>query len=215
MSFFPKGLETLLQDIVPPNDAITSPHVPTTDVPFIAGKGFIYKKDLNKKIVRVWLFGQILPVEKYYPLIVLFHTISKEYTVHMYINSPGGSISAACIILSAMERCQAPIVTHNVGIAYSCGSLILAFGNKIHVEPNSVTMFHNAAAFNNDSVHRLLAQTQHTITIVGDLFLRMQDRGLITSEEIDGIVKRGDEYFISGEDMRKRIVESNLWYEGA
>ncbi len=171
--------------------------------------------DLNDetKILRIWLIGSIYNVNDYIHMITLLYQISNEYTVYMYINSPGGSITTASHIINAMERCRANVITFNVGIAASCGSLIMSFGDRIHVDENTTTMFHNAACGNFDSAHRLLNQTNHIINSASQLFDKMRQRGIITEDELTGIVANGEEFYIDSGEMTKRLKANNIWHE--
>jgi ATP-dependent Clp protease protease subunit len=51
-----------------------------------------------------------------------------ERDIHLYINSPGGSLTAAFSIYDAMQSIQSNVVTVCTGMAASGGSLLLASG---------------------------------------------------------------------------------------
>jgi ATP-dependent Clp protease protease subunit len=67
-----------------------------------------------------------------------------ENDVHMYINSPGGSLSAALAIYDAMRFVGPDVATTCFGIAMSGGSLILAGGaeGKRSALPNARILIH-------------------------------------------------------------------------
>jgi ATP-dependent Clp protease protease subunit len=67
-----------------------------------------------------------------------------EKDVHMYINSPGGSLSAALAIYDAMRFVGPDVATTCFGIAMSGGSLILAGGadGKRAALPNARILIH-------------------------------------------------------------------------
>ena len=50
--------------------------------------------------------------------------------IHLYINSPGGSISAGLAIYDTMQYLRCDVSTYNVGMAASMGALILCGGTK-------------------------------------------------------------------------------------
>ena len=50
--------------------------------------------------------------------------------IQMYINSPGGSVTAGLAIVDAIHRCRCDVVTIATGMAASMGALILACGTK-------------------------------------------------------------------------------------
>lgn len=64
--------------------------------------------------------------------------------IHMYINSPGGVVSAGLGIYDVMQYVQPPIATWCVGQACSMASLLLAAGAPgwRHCLPNSRVMIH-------------------------------------------------------------------------
>jgi ATP-dependent Clp protease protease subunit len=53
-----------------------------------------------------------------------------EKEIHLYINSPGGSISAGLGIYDIMQYVSCPVSTLVTGMAASMGSLLLAAGTK-------------------------------------------------------------------------------------
>ena len=55
---------------------------------------------------------------------------SAKKPIHMYINSPGGSVTAGLAIYDTMQYVLPPISTWCVGQACSMGSLLLAAGTK-------------------------------------------------------------------------------------
>ncbi|KAL0065670.1 hypothetical protein AAF712_007311 [Marasmius tenuissimus] len=64
--------------------------------------------------------------------------------IHLYINSPGGSVTAGLAIYDTMQYVSAPIHTYCIGQAASMGSLLLAAGErgKRHCLPNASIMIH-------------------------------------------------------------------------
>ena len=64
--------------------------------------------------------------------------------IHVYINSPGGSISAGLAIYDTMQYLRCAVATYNVGLAASMSALILCGGTKgkRYLLPNSRTLLH-------------------------------------------------------------------------
>ncbi|MBO5940737.1 MAG: ATP-dependent Clp endopeptidase proteolytic subunit ClpP [Kiritimatiellae bacterium] len=67
-----------------------------------------------------------------------------EKEISMYINSPGGSVTAGLAILDTMRMLKCPVATYCVGQAASMGAILLAAGEKgrRHALPNSRIMIH-------------------------------------------------------------------------
>ncbi|NLF30753.1 MAG: ATP-dependent Clp protease proteolytic subunit [Planctomycetes bacterium] len=64
--------------------------------------------------------------------------------VHLYINSPGGSVSAGLAILDTMNFIRCDVATYCVGMAASMGAVLLGGGTrgKRHVLRNSRVLIH-------------------------------------------------------------------------
>ncbi len=64
--------------------------------------------------------------------------------IHLYINSPGGSVTAGMAIYDTMQFISCDVATYCVGQAASMGALLLAAGakSKRFVLPNSRIMIH-------------------------------------------------------------------------
>ncbi|EJD55012.1 hypothetical protein AURDEDRAFT_77891 [Auricularia subglabra TFB-10046 SS5] len=64
--------------------------------------------------------------------------------IHLYINSPGGLVTAGMAIYDTMQYISAPVHTYCIGQAASMGSLLLAAGapGKRHTLPNARIMIH-------------------------------------------------------------------------
>jgi len=67
-----------------------------------------------------------------------------ERDIHMYINSPGGSVSAGLAIYDTMQYLKSPVNTSCMGLAASMGSFLLAAGRpgKRSALPHARIMIH-------------------------------------------------------------------------
>jgi ATP-dependent Clp protease protease subunit len=64
--------------------------------------------------------------------------------IHMYVNSPGGSVSSGLAIYDTMQVIRPDVATYCVGLAASMGSMLLMAGakGKRYVLPNSRVLLH-------------------------------------------------------------------------
>ena len=93
-----------------------------------------------------------------------------EKDIYMYINSPGGSVSAGLAIYDTMNFVNADVQTIVMGMAASMGAFLLASGTKgkRFVLPNSMVLIHQPLGG---------AQGQQTeIAIVADFMLKTRKR---------------------------------------
>jgi ATP-dependent Clp protease protease subunit len=68
--------------------------------------------------------------------------------IHLYINSPGGSVSAGMAIYDTMQFITCDVATYCVGQAASMGAVLLTAGaaGKRHALPNARIMIHQPLA---------------------------------------------------------------------
>jgi ATP-dependent Clp protease protease subunit len=69
---------------------------------------------------------------------------NRNQEIHMYINCPGGSVTATLAIYDTMQFLECPISTYCMGLAASGAAIILAAGTKgkRYALPNSKIMCH-------------------------------------------------------------------------
>ena len=76
--------------------------------------------------------------------LILLQSQDPKAEIHMYINSPGGSVSAGMAIYDTMQFISAPVSTYCVGLAASMGAALLTAGaaGKRFALPNAEIMIH-------------------------------------------------------------------------
>jgi len=123
-----------------------------------------------------------------------------EKDISIYINSPGGSITAGLAILDTMRVVQPDIVTYCVGQAASMAAVLLACGakGKRYSLPHSRILIHQPSMTG-------LAGQATDIEIYAREILRMRDtlNGIIaeaTGQPIDRIERDVDRDYILGPD---------------
>jgi ATP-dependent Clp protease protease subunit len=78
--------------------------------------------------------------------------------IHLYVNSPGGSISAGLAIYDTMQFVTCDVATYCIGQAASMGAVLLTAGahGKRHALPNSRIMIHQPLAGVEGSAEEIL-----------------------------------------------------------
>ncbi|MDB2590607.1 ATP-dependent Clp endopeptidase proteolytic subunit ClpP [Candidatus Thioglobus sp.] len=104
----------------------------------------IYSRLLKERII--FLVG---PVEDYMANVVVAQMLfleseNPEKDIHLYINSPGGSVTAGLAIYDTMQFIKPDISTLCIGQAASMGALLLTAGakDKRFALPNARMMIH-------------------------------------------------------------------------
>lgn len=99
-------------------------------------------------------------------LLFLDHQDS-EKDIKIYINSPGGSVTAGLAIYDTMRHVKAPVSTICVGIAGSMGAVLLAGGDdgKRLALPNSEVMLHQVMGGAKGQAVEIEITAQHIMNI--------------------------------------------------
>ncbi len=90
----------------------------------------IYSRLLNDRIV--FLGG---PIDDHSANLIVAQLLflgsqNKEKPINLYVNSPGGSVTAGMAVLDTMNHVKAPVATVCVGLAASAAAVILSAGEK-------------------------------------------------------------------------------------
>ncbi|MDR2704456.1 MAG: ATP-dependent Clp endopeptidase proteolytic subunit ClpP [Planctomycetaceae bacterium] len=76
--------------------------------------------------------------------LLFLHSDDSSADIHLYINSPGGSVTAGLAIYDTMQYINCPVATYCIGQAASMGALLLTAGTngKRFALPNARIMIH-------------------------------------------------------------------------
>ncbi|MBQ9862009.1 MAG: ATP-dependent Clp protease proteolytic subunit, partial [Clostridia bacterium] len=135
--------------------------------------------------------------------------------IHLYINSPGGSISAGMAIYDTMQFIKCDVSTICIGMAASMGSFLLAAGakGKRLALPNSEIMIHQPLGGAKGQASDIKIQAEHI------LFIRNRMNTLLsemTGQPLDVIEKDTDrDNWMTAEDAVKyglidKVIEKRI-----
>lgn len=130
----------------------------------------IFSRLLNDRIV--FLGEEVTDVSANLVIAQLLHLESQdsEKDISLYINSPGGSVTAGLAILDTMNYIKCDVSTICLGECASMGAVLLSAGakGKRYCLPNSMVLIHQPSGG---------AQGQQTeIQIVADFMRKTRDR---------------------------------------
>ena len=94
-----------------------------------------------------------------------------ERDIYLYINSPGGVVTAGLAIYDTMQYLKAPVSTICVGQAASMGAVLLAAGTKgkRYALPNSRIMIHQGSGGFRGNTPDVMIQVKELETLVDKL----------------------------------------------
>ena len=123
--------------------------------------------------------------------------------IHLYINSPGGSITAGMAIYDTMQYIKCDVSTICIGMAASMGSFLLAAGpkGKRLALPNSEIMIHQPLGGAKGQASDIKIQADHILFIrnrMNRLYAEMTGQPL---ENIERDTERDN--YMTAEDAQK------------
>jgi ATP-dependent Clp protease protease subunit len=138
-----------------------------------------------------------------------------ERDIHIYINSPGGVVSAGMAIYDTMQFLKSPVNTNCMGLAASMGSFLLAAGRpgKRSALPHSRIMIHQPSGGTQGSASDIEIQAKEILYLratMNELFSKHTGRPL---EQIERDMDR--DRFMSAEEARDYgLIDNVLNYRG-
>lgn len=128
--------------------------------------------------------------------------------IHLYINSPGGSISAGMAIYDTMQYIKCDVSTICIGLAASMGSFLLAAGakGKRLALPNSEIMIHQPLGDAKGQASDIKIQADHIVYIRNRMNRMLSE---MTGQPID-VIERDtdrDNWMCADDAVRYGIVD--------
>jgi ATP-dependent Clp protease protease subunit len=170
----------------------------------------IYSRLLKERIV--FLGGPIVdPVANTIIAQLLFlESEDPKKDINLYINSPGGSVSATLAIYDTIQHVKPDVSTFCVGIAASGGAVILAAGKKgkRHILPNSEVMIHQVIGAAEGQATDIAISAKHIIKIKERLNRILAKH---TGQPIAKIEKDTDrDFFMDAEEAKNYGIIDNI-----
>ena len=163
----------------------------------------IYSRLLNDRII--FLGG---PIDDHVAnlviaqLLYLDHADSKK-DIQLYINSPGGSVTAGLAILDTMGFVKSDVSTICVGIAASMGAVLLSAGTKgkRFSLPNSEVMIHQVMGGAEGQASDIAINAKHILRTKETLNKILAKN---TGQSVAQIDKDSDrDYYMSSDEAKK------------
>jgi ATP-dependent Clp protease protease subunit len=130
--------------------------------------------------------------------------------IHMYINSPGGSITSGMAIYDTMQYINCDVATYCIGQASSMGAILLTAGaeGKRNALPNARIMIHQPLAGMEGTATDLAIHAKEVIRVkqrMNEILLKHTGQSL---EQIEADTDRDN--FMSAEEAREYHLIDNV-----
>jgi ATP-dependent Clp protease, protease subunit len=130
-------------------------------------------------------------------------SVDPKKDIYLYVNSPGGSVTAGLAIIDTMNHIKNDVATVCVGMAASMGAMILSSGTKgkRHALPNSEIMIHQPHGGMEGQVSDIEIRTKLYIKHKENLTKMMAKN---TGQDLKKVEKDMDrDFFMSADEAKK------------
>ncbi len=135
--------------------------------------------------------------------------------IYLYINSPGGSVTAGLAIYDTMQHIKSEVVTICVGLAASIGSFLLAAGTKGKrmALPHSRIMIHQPSGGTRGQASDIEIEAREILRLRHQLNQIYVDNTGQTLEKIEKDMNR--DFFMSAQEAQEyglidRVIEERI-----
>lgn len=133
--------------------------------------------------------------------------------ISLYINSPGGSVTAGLAILDTMNHVKPDVSTVCVGIAASMGSILLSAGakGKRYVLPNAEVMIHQPMGGVEGQASDIDITARHILATRERLYKILAEN---TGKTLAQLEKDGDrDFFMTADEAKKYGLVDQVYKE--
>ena len=128
---------------------------------------------------------------------------NRHQDIHLYVNSPGGSVTATMAIYDTMQYIDCSVATYCVGLAASGGAILVAGGSKgkRHALPHAKMMIHQPFGEVGGQVSDIEIQAQEILNTREQLNEVLAQH---TGQPLDRIAQDTDlDFYMSAEEARE------------
>lgn len=153
--------------------------------------------------VKLYLTTEVFEASAYVELMEILSVLAPEDTIVIFIDSPGGYLDGAEMIIAAIRASQAYSLAMVTGSAASAATIIALACDDLQMRPMAYFMQH-AASFGS-APSKLHEQQSFMEFQIGHTkrYLRECYKYFMTAEEIEALIKGKDFYFDKEETLRR------------
>jgi len=168
----------------------------------------IYSRLLEDRVVFLWewidsavantVIAQLLFLEKQDP----------KAPITLYVNSPGGHVTAGLAIYDTMQYISCPVHTVSIGLSASMGSIILAGGAKGHryALPHSEIMIHQPLGWAEGQATDIKLAAEHIIKTGDRLYRILSKHTGIDIKQVEADCDR-DNFMTAEEALKYGLID--------
>ena len=138
--------------------------------------------------------------------------IHNHRDITMYINSPGGSVSAGLAIYNTMNMIKSDVSTICIGRTASMASVLLVNGakGKRYILPNAEVMIHEVSGYSMGKLTEMQDKLKHSKSLNFKLWKILSNKTNKSMSEIKKDITRKDSWLNAKEALKYGFVDKIL-----
>ena len=159
----------------------------------------------NKNITTVYLTDVIEAPAVYNELCYKLDTASEAEKFYIYINTPGGVLDAAVMLVNSIKNTKASTVAKLSGTVASAGTIITLACQEVEIAPHTAFMVHNYSSGLIGKGHELKAHQEFVDSNLNRSFIDFYG-GFLTPSEIRQVID-GKDLWMGTEEVQRRLLK--------
>lgn len=159
----------------------------------------------QKHSIHVYITDEVMEPSEYNELCFLLRNASPAEVFTIHLNTPGGHIDSAMMIIDAINNSPAEIRAYLSGTVASAGTIIALACDSMYVAPYTAFMCHNYSHGAQGSGARVKSYVdfidKEFSQIAKDLYT-----GFLTDKEIDSISTNDKEIWLNTAEVQRRLT---------
>lgn len=157
----------------------------------------------SKNVSHVYITEPIDEPSYYNELCFLLDNATEQDTINIHINTPGGIIDSAVMIINSIKNSKANVIGHLAGTVASAGTMIALSCNSLKVANHTTFMIHNYSGGLRGKGHELKAQ-QAFVDASLEAFFKDIYGNFLSAKEIREVID-GKDMWINSEEVLARF----------
>lgn len=162
----------------------------------------IYSRLLKERIIFLGSLIDDAVANTVIAQLLFLDSQAQDKDIKLYINSPGGLVTAGLAIYDTMQYVKSPVSTIGVGIAASMAAVLLSAGEKgkRYALPNSEVMIHQIMGGAEGQASDIKIRAEHILKLHQRLNKILAEH---TGQDVKKVEKDSDrDYYMTAEEAR-------------
>jgi len=160
---------------------------------------------VNEELYRVYMLDEIGMPQDYAEVVELLQDLDETVTVEWFLNSPGGILSSATMILDALVNTKAKVIGKLSGLVASAATMLTMGFDEVEIAPYIEFLVHNYSGGLSGKGNELKSQQAFVEKETAKLFKEVY-KGFLTPGEVKKIMSDQD-IWMNKEEIEKRLAK--------